>query len=279
MATIEALKTLGGLIKLRGKVKEIAKNSEFQQLFLGEDRNNVIINVKGDLYLGDLSKITPATKKKLLSGLKTPEKETKKDISFFKYGFYPRVLEYSGTKITDKKLEEYLKYAKSSTRNLFEMSLYAKALFDKGRDTEANRIRSDIGNHYGKTGRKFCNLYLQGYIDNFIEYLNAAHGDKTEEIKKNFESEIMDFVEHSENIFFIHPNSDPKLITMQILAAINRNEIYIALHAGGSNIKKANEIFSSIKKDAISKEYDIKEENLESKSKCLLFNVYITKTL
>jgi hypothetical protein len=279
-SVIEFIKTAGGLIKPKGKLKEIATKPEFQQEFLNQGQNNIILNVGGDLYLGDLSKISVPVRKELFNGFKISSSEKiKKDVNFFDNGFYQRVLKFSHTDILDKKLSVCSSYIKSvPLRNLFQLSIYVKILFDNHNSTEANAIRADIGKHYGKDGRKFCNLYLQKYIHLLVEHLIMRFGEETDSFKAVFESELKNFLEHSETIFFIHPKSDKRRIISTCLSAINHNEEYIALHSGNElNNAIARAILSQISKLAIEKGYDIKEENSLSTSKTHLLNIYITK--
>lgn len=158
------------------------------------------------------------------------------------------------------------------------MSRYVKILFDEGNSSEANQNKSDIGNHYGKTGRKFCNLYLQGYIQFWIEYLTFEYGEETAEFEEVFESEIRHFIEHSDTIFFIHQGSNKEKIIVNIVYIIAKEEEYIALHAGGkSNIKTTKQIIAQIRDDAIDAGYHFKIQDTEAKNKTPLMNVYITK--
>lgn len=279
---IELIKKAGGLLKPKGKLKEIAENPEFQQQFLKQNGNNVVINVKGDLYLGDLSKIPSNVDKELLSGLEDGgAKEQKKNVNFFHVDFYPRVIKFSNTQLTDENIDKCLKYIKSvDILNLFKMSKYVQVLYNEGNGVEANEARSNIGDQYGKFGRKFCNLYQQKYIHLFVDYLLTRFEDKPKELKESFESEFLGFLMHSDTIFFIHEDMDVKTIIFQCIRAMDREEPYIALHAGNKkNIKCATSILSQIREHATEKSYHITEENIQTKTKTLLLNIYITKEL
>ena len=96
------------------------------------------------------------------------------------------------------------------------MSAYVKSLFDEGNNMEANIVRSDIGRHYGKSGRKFRNLYNTGYLHSVLDYSITRYGDETQEFKNNFESEIKHFLEHSDTIFFVHKDMYKKEIVLKI---------------------------------------------------------------
>jgi len=279
-AAVGIIKDAGGLIKPKGKFKDIAVKPEFQQAFLKQQGNNIIVNVKGDFYLGDSDAINKLNKKELLDGFRPTEKvKPKKDVSFFEVAFYPRILKFSRTKISDEKLDKYLEYTEPLTQNLFGMSFYVKALFEEGNSKEANNIKSDIGTQYGKFGRKFCNLYIKGYIHEFVEYLIVKYGDNPEKLKKDYNSEIEHFVIHSNTIFFIYEGEEYlKMIPIRILIALNSGEPYIALHAGNkTNIENSKRILSKVKESAIEKGYSIKEKLLMSKSKTPLYDIYITR--
>lgn len=276
-SVLEFIKTAGGLIKPKGELKEIVRNPQFQQKFLNQNGNNYIINVNGDLYLGDYSKISNSLKKDMLASLKNPEFEKPKHlINFYDSEFYQRIIKFTSTKISDENIEKYYPYLKHETRNLFETSIYIKRMFEQGNFNEANSSRSDLGNQYGKEGRKFCNLYIQGYIHAIINFIETQYNIK--KIPDHLDSEIMYFVNHSESIFFIHSKTDKKSIIMKIEIAINRNEEYIALHAGNKlNIEKTKIIVNKIRNKAEVNRYNIKyEKEHQIKNKTSLLNVYIT---
>jgi len=280
LAVIELIKKAGGILKPKGKLKEIAQMPEFQQQFLKQNGNNVVINVKGDLYLGDSSTIPSEIEKEILSGLiDKDKKEEKKNVNFFDVDFYPRVIKFSNTEFPDEEVNQCFQYIKSpDILNLFQMSKYVQILYNEGNGIEANEVRSNIGVQYGKFGRKFCNLYQQKYIHLFVDYLLTRFEDNPKELEDQFETKFLDFLTHSNTIFFIHAEMDMKSIIMRCIDALDKEEPYIALHSGNKkNIKSAKYVLSQIIEYAIEKGYHVTEENIPTKTKTPLLNIFITK--
>lgn len=191
--------------------------------------------------------------------------------------FFERIQSFRDGFRINKKIIQFIKYLDLDLKNILSLSMYTKHLFDDNRSKEALKIKDDIGDHYGKEGRKLCNLYLSGYIDGMVEYLEVFYENDFDKIQREINGKIKMFVKESDNIFFIHSKSNKDEIINEILKGINLKEKYIALHGAGSNIQKVKIIQEEIKDTIIKEGYDISEENLNTLSMCPILNICITK--
>jgi hypothetical protein len=271
--------TIKGTRKLKApENKQILENSELRRDFLNNNPNATIVIVEGNMYLGDLTALNSQEKQTLNATLSEKKEENmKKQVDIIESDFYERIKKLKLGSPIDKKINPFMPFLEPDVRNILSLSVYAKKLFDDGDSKEAKRIREDIGNQYGKDGRKLCNLYLSGYIDGMTEYLQVFYEGDVEKMKLDINQKIKRFVKDSDYILFIHSESLEPEITEEVNNLINLNKEYIAIHGAGSNIRKVRKILATLKETITNEGYDINEENLKTLSLCPLLNVSLTK--
>jgi hypothetical protein len=258
--------------------KKILANKELRKDFLNNNPNALIVNVQGNLYIGD-STFLNQKEKQIINDSFSEKKDLvgKKQIDIIESDFYERIQKLKLKMPLENKINPFMQFLDYDIRNILSLSIYAKKLFDEGDSKEAKKIREDIGEQYGKDGRKLCNLYLSGYIDGMTEYLQVYYDGDAEKIKSEINLKIKKFVKDSDYILFIHSESIESEIIDKIKRLINLNKKYIALHGAGGNIHKVRKIIDLLK-DTITKEsYDLNEENLKTLSLCPLLNISLTK--
>lgn len=279
---LSILKNIWDLIRGTNKLGKIdnpqfLKGGELRRDFLNNNPNATIINVNGDLYVGDLSCLENKDKEILKSTFSEEKSKLKKEVDIIDNGFYDRIIKFKNNLPESIKISYFLQFLDYDLQNILKLSSYTKKLFDEGDSKEAQRIREDIGFQYGKDGRKLCNLYLSGYIDGMVEYLEASFEGDIEKIKKEASNKIRKFTKESDYIIFIHSQSIEKEVSLNVLRCIHIKCPYIALHGAGNNIPKVKRIIESLKDNITKEGYDIDEENFKTLSLCPLLNIYLTK--
>ncbi len=256
---------------------DILMNGEARKDFMNNNPNATLIYVQGDCYIGDKTQWNEKDKK----GLKevyNPLSVHKKEFDIIDTEFFNMVQDFKKELPDNKSINPFLKFLDSDLRAILNLSMYAKKLFDNKEGLKAQRIRDDIGKHYGKEGRQLCNLYLSGYIDGMTEFLIKEYGQNIEKVKEEINQKIKKFVSESDYIFFIHQDSDEDSVLVEIKRCINQAKPYIAIHgAGSTNIKKVRKLLEKINDDVSNSGYDLNEENKRTLSLCPLLYVYLTK--
>lgn len=248
-----------GTSKVEKIGNNLLSNNDVRKSFLKENKNATIINVAGNLYIGDFSKM-PEDKKQYIKEAYDGNKNKAK-IDVMNSDFYCRVEKFKTSKGDIKPISKCFNFLDSQVKNILELSAYAEDLFNQNDSAEAQRVRSDIGDQYGKWGRKLSNLYLSGYINGMIEFLK----DRGDELKDTLNEEIRNFVNSSDPIYFIHEDMSENVVG-SIISKIKSGIGYIAVHSAGRNLEYAREIKSEIETIAEEEGYDIKEDVSRSPS-------------
>ena len=162
-------------------------------------------------------------------------------------------------------LDKIKPYLSKEHFSILSLAEYAESKYQKKKNVDADRIKSDIGKYYGSYGRKLANLYCRGYVDDATEsfILPALEKVESEDDKKSIVKNFIDrIVDSSESIFFIGKYT-PDSTADTILALVSKGYPYIALHAvGKENIKKLKKILDKILESDINlKEYEISTQN------------------
>jgi len=258
--SIKIIIEVGKLFRVPDKYKEQLTNPEiFKNLRDLHVEGNLILACgdNNQLFVGDLEKIPKKEKKILVNCFLTDEHKDIKEIDFIEETFYPRTKKFNENKFVDEEVSKILKYVDLRIRNVLELSFYIRGLYKGNNKQEAERVKDDLGLHYGKDGRRLCNLYLTKYIEALANYTLDLFWEDDEKIQSEINHRIMELI--SKPIFYIHPKHDASLIVLEIKKSIHSREPFIAIHATGRNIKKAIKIVSKINKIA-KIDYDLKEE-------------------
>ncbi len=165
--------------------------------------------------------------------------------------------------------------------SIFRLASYAKDLYDRGERAKADDIRNEVGNQYGRAGRKLCNLYLKSYVsDMFRHYLRPIFESARDqgEIRTLLNNLIRSLIRFSENILFIHQGSKVNVIAAQVRVGVMRGVPYIALHSAGMrNVEITYRVVESVGLDFLeANDYDI-EQRPTSTAPIPFFDVYIKK--
>lgn len=230
---------------------------------LSKNQNVIIINnVEGDQYhLADLSELPDAAIQALKDNFAVkPASQGIPEIRLVKSEFQERILDYERFYGKEESLVDgILPYLRPDYASILKLASYVKSKYDAGENAEADRLKTHLGDQYGKNGRRLCNLYTSGYIPDAIsEYMASFVGqtvpseiDRTE-ICTTLNTLISKIIDFSENIHFIHRGTDVAVTRIRVINAMKAKKPYIALHSAGSpNIAIAEEIVSRIDKEEI----------------------------
>ncbi len=185
--------------------------------------------------------------------------------------------------IDDVLLKKMMPYLEKDFANILRLSIYARKAYNGGDRKEGEQIKSHIGSHYGKEGRKLCNLYHKGYITELSrEYLeNILKLEDMTKIQKRLNELIRKIINFTEFVFFISNSTRLKDIKSEVIKAMKANKEYIAFHSVGiPNKKKLLQLHSEII-DTIP-EFGYKDEFLTTKTKnhnYPLFDIILSKEL
>lgn len=180
----------------------------------------------------------------------------------------------------DSILDDILPHLRPEYRSILKLSSYVKEKFDAGENIRAQKIKADIGNQYGRNGRKLCNLYTKSYILKMIlVYFSKIFESTTNkrELDIKFNNLFDDIIRHSEHIFFIHRDTNMSEVKDKIILGMQLKKPYIALHSAGSiNISITQKILKEISDDSFSKyNYLYKQEKQISSTGVPFSDVYI----
>lgn len=181
----------------------------------------------------------------------------------------------------DNILDDILPHLRPEYRSILKLSSYVKEKFDASENIEAQKIKADIGNQYGRNGRKLCNLYTKSYIIEMISvYISKIFESTTN--KRDFDIKLNNLfddiiIRHSEYIFFIHRDTNISEVKDKIILGMESKKPYIALHSAGSiNISITKKILKKISDDSFSEyNYLYKQEKQFSSTGVPFFDVYI----
>jgi len=278
---ITAIKSLWDIIRGTRNIKKIdpdwLMNGEARKDFMNNNPNATIVYIQGDFYMGDKSQLKETDKEKLKE-IYDPIQRNEKEFDIIDFNFFNCVQDFKKSLADNKTINPFLKFLDYDLKAILNLSMYAKKLFDNKEGIKAQKVRSDIGEQYGKEGRKLCNLYLSGYIDGMTEFLIQEYGQEIDKVKKEINPRIREFVKEADYIFFIHQDSKEEDVLYGVKRCIKQNKPYIAIHgAGAVNIKKVRDILEDLEKDLSESGYDINEESKRTLSLCPLLYVYLTK--
>ena len=280
-AIIKFLKGIKDRLWKPKKSKPLNDHS-FRQNVVGKNTNVFIINTgSGQNYLGNIDQIPPDAMKVIKESYQSEKKKETPDIKLIRSEFFNEMVEYQDHyKTEDEFLHTILPHIDYEYKSILKLSSYVKRNFENGNKKKAERVKNDIGIQYGSQGRKLCNLYLKGYIQEmmsaYIKIIFESARDKRE-IGVRLNNLIRSIIKFSEYTFFIHNNSNIDIIRSKVIYGMQIGQKYIALHGAGSHaISKIEEIMTQIPDD-IFEDYGYMptQKNSESTASIPFFDVMI----
>jgi len=180
----------------------------------------------------------------------------------------------------DTNLDNIFPYLNNEYISILKLSSYIKEKFDAGENLKALKIKDDVGNQYGRDGRKLCNLYTKSYILEMVSaYFNKIFESTIDkrELRERFNRLFNDIIRFSEYIFFIHRNTNISDVKDKIILGMKLKKPYIALHSAGLfNIAITEKILKKIGDDIFNEyNYLYKQEKQKSSGEIAFFDVYI----
>lgn len=284
---ITGLKTIGSRL-LKPKDSKPLNDHSFRQtnVFSRVKQSIFVLNLpdKKQNLIGDIDKLPPNVLKALKENFldAEPKKETTPKIRLIRSDFQKDMLEYKEYyEKEDRLLVKILPHLDYEFASILKLSSYVEKKYQEDDRKGAQRIKNDIGEQYGRDGRKLCNLYLKGYIrDMMANYVDIIFESATnkEEIGIRLNTLLRRIIKFSEYIFFIHQGININEIKEKIKYGMFRKTPYIALHSAGAlNIGKSEKILKAIGKDEIFKQgYIVEQEPSKSTAYVPFFDIYIT---
>lgn len=239
----------------------------------------------GEAICGSYSDLPPEFKKLVTEQFDKLPAERKQDVGIVDNDFYDRIDEFN--KFIDSKdnlLDKIIPFVKDpDLKAILKTSGFAKKKFDAADRTTGQQIKDDVGNQFGKTGRRICNLYIRGYLTSMIkDYLEPIINDvamSDNEKGNKITTIINNSIKFWENVYFIHGGSNSSKIAEEISHLIKKEAPYIAIHAAGpENINLAEKAFEQIDLNTVKeKGYFVSPNKEQSNSKILIFDLIIVK--
>ena len=262
----------------REEKEKLSDPENYAEFHNNKEINSVII--KGDnnkVFIANYDHIPKEAKQVISDNFNDKVKiEDKRDIKIIEDEFNQRIEKHSKIKLRPPKISEYYKVLDIETINILSLAVKVKYFYEND-PKESHKIKGDIGEQYGKDGRKLCNLYTQGYVDDLLKFLTVRYDDDIENISAVIKEEMNKLIRNSEFIFFIHDSHKVEEISIKIKLGIKSNKKYIALHSAGNNTKKGMDIFKSVEVDARNAGYKIIEEHSVNKKGTRLYHFYLIK--
>lgn len=261
LSILEALKTFYDIKKLtEAQLIELKDPKNRQEFINNRDVNVNILEFNGGTYVFNKD-FMPQEVKQYIKEQYTLGIENPRDIEIIEDKFSQRIEKNEAIAGEDPKLSQYYQYLDNNNKNILKLAYKVKYWYEHDCE-EANFIKADIGEQYKQYGNKLCNLYTEEYINKLIDYLEDKYELNLADLNKIINSEIINFVNNSDYIYFIHSNSNRIRIIHKIENAISIRVSYIAVHSACDyHVKIARYIFESIKNAAKLAHYYITEES------------------
>lgn len=281
-----------GSVLVRPRDQKALKDASSRQLNLFSKVENTTFIVNNprtnEFYVADLDRLPPQVLDGLRGQLDTPDLDPRKkgtlpfpSTRLFRTDFYDDAagLEDYLNKDTTP-LRALYPYVDPQYESILGLASYSRYLYSQGKRHEADEIRNQIGAQYGHEGRKLCNLYLKGYVqDMFTHYLEPLLTSSEDKfaLGVRLNTLLRKLVQFSEDIHFIHRNSNAGIIAGRITIAVKRGKQYIAIHsAGAQNVVKAASVLSTVGVGFLkSSGYEVIQDYPLSTSLIPLFDVYL----
>lgn len=259
------------------QINIFSKNPKAFIVYLPDKKENLI---------GNIEDLPDNVKKTLIENFVSdePRKEELPNIRVIKSdrrNFNKEIIEFQHHyEKKDDNLDNILTYLNPEYVSILKLSSYVKEKYDAGENRKAQKIKADIGNQYGRDGRKLCNLYTKSYIIEmvsvYINKISESTKDK-KELSLKFNTLFNDIIRFSEYIFFIHSHTNKSDVKNKIILGMKLKKPYIALHSAGLfNISITEKILKQIGDDIFNKyNYLYKQEKQKSSGEIAFFDVYI----
>lgn len=259
------------------QINVFSKNPKAFIIYLPDKKENLI---------GNIEDLPDNVKKAIIENFVSnePRKEELPNIRLIKSdrrNFNKEIVEFQQHyEKKDNNLDNILPHLNLEYVSILKLSSYVKEKYDSGENLKAQKIKADIGNQYGRDGRKLCNLYTKSYILEMVSvYINKIFESTIDkkELSLKFNTHFNDIIRFSEYIFFIHRNTNISDVKNKITSGMQLKKPYIALHSAGLvNISITEKILKKIGDDIFSKyNYLYKQEKQKSSGEIAFFDVYI----
>ncbi len=260
MPTIGEIANLGVLFKAVAKLLELLSsakdkifrykdektNKKVQDLIINGDVNApiFIVSRNGQISFGSMEweKYNGWIKNRLEKGRPTSIVNTKFNKEYTEYEEFYSESEYP---------YPFIKLLDAEYRGLIKASMYVKRLYDVGDRDTAGRRKEELTSTY-KNGRKFCNLYTEGYLPQVLE--NIKDVGLTD---KNMIQQLLEYIVSYKGVHFVHNNTNDSVMLAEIYDNIAIKLDYIAIHGTDSSIEKVKMLLPEIKKMINGTDYSI----------------------
>lgn len=230
--------------KIKGKKGEVFfpdEQKKFKQAIQlsnsPEFKNNSIIleiygnynyvNIDGKYGICDRD----GTEKEMVSTLKkSKEKEVEQKINLMPISEAERYIDYKNTpKHLEKNYLNLFDKLKPNYKSLISLSIYIEQCYRDGKKDEAESTKKDIKERYYDFGLKFVNLWSRSYLKSLFGFISQKPI-----LPLNINDKLIEFIEKADSIFFIHPDTDYKKVSWEIIGNLKRGKSYVALHSLGA---------------------------------------------
>ena len=281
-----ALAKVGSLL-IRPKGQPALKDQSFRQTnILSKTENTfIVMNPRtSEMLVGNYGNMPKEVLEAIRARLeyKTAQVEERPEIRLIRDDFYDETINFQAhVEAEDELLKTISRYINPEYASIFWLGSYARYHYDRNERREAEEIKSQVGEQYGRDGRKLCNLYVKGYISEMMEHylgpITESARDKGE-IGVHLNTLIRKMIQFSGYIFFIHRGSDVAAVAAKVKDGVLKGARYIALHSAGiQNIKRTLKIIDEIGPDFLDKHgYGLSQVRPPSTASIPFFDVFIT---
>ena len=148
-------------------------------------------------------------------------------------------------KFIDKEIESIINSLDVNLKSLIGLSIFIEDCYKNDLTGKAEELKNDIRNRYTDVGLKIVNLWSRGYLKNLFRFLSQKLAQGAI-LPLDINSRVLDFIEKSESIFFIHAGSDINKTAAEVSIRLAMGKDYVAVHSIGLK-KKAKKIIKKIK--------------------------------
>lgn len=264
MPTIGELASLGILFKSIAKLLELLSsakdklfrykdektNKEVKGLIINGDVNAplFIVDRNGQISFGSMEweKYNKWIENRLEKGRPTSLVNTKFNKEYTEYEEFHSEIEYP---------HPFIKLLDVEYRGLIKASMYVKKLYDAGDRDTAGRRKEELTNTYNN-GRKFCNLYTEGYLPQVLDNIQ-----KVGLTDKNMIQQLLEYIVSYNGVHFVHSNTNDSVILAEIYDNIALKLDYVAIHGTDSSIEKVKLLIPELRKMINGTDYTITDRS------------------
>lgn len=219
------------------KNNEIVKEFNNSTVTINKNTTNIFVVTKESEIMTKVTEILKAEKDKT-NGTKVNILPTGEKVDYLEFKQNEKPLNKKYTNIFD--------LLNNRHKALLALAINIAGLYKKDASV-ADATKRSVAEKYGDYGTKFCNLWVQGYLQSIFSLLMESVNKNEQDKIQNVDKVVASFIDEADSIEFIHQHSDVTKTARKINEALTAKKDYVAMHGLGSATGIANKIDKKVK--------------------------------